>query len=303
MTRRMSSSEIFALLAAQEDGLPMRPVRLWSLEKLAIVALYLNAFTGASSSVGGGIYVDGFAGPGLCKVRGAIADPRFVYGSPMLALKAEPGFEMCHFTELSRQRAQALEYRTRDSSRRRTIHTGDANKLVPSILRDAVHQRAPCFCLLDPEGLELHWTTVEAIALTPGRRRKPELLILFPSSWLLRLLPRKGEVSAKHEQVLDSVLPGREWRDIYSKRLSGEIHPATAKDAYVELYRQGLESLGYTAFSHAVEAPSQPGGRRRERYQLVFATQHEAGAQIMADVFKRPYVLDFPVSAQRPLFE
>jgi len=38
-------------------------------------------------------------------------------------------------------------------------------------------------------------------------------------------------------------------------------------------------------------------------YHLVFATDHEKGDKIMRDVFQRPYVLDFPVTARQPLFD
>jgi hypothetical protein len=64
------------------------------------------------------------------------------------------------------------------------------------------------------------------------------------------------------------------------------------------MYRQGLEDLGYKAFSHIVQAPGVPGGTRRERYRLIFATEHPAGEKIMMDVFRRPYVLDYPFTAQ-----
>jgi hypothetical protein len=85
--------------------------------------------------------------------------------------------------------------------------------------------------------------------------------------------------------------------------LDGRITPAEAKEQYVELYRKALELLGYKAFSHIVAAPSVPGGTRRERYRLIFATQHPAGEAIMSDVFKRPYVLDYPVTGQFPMLE
>lgn len=247
--------------------------------------------------------MDGLAGPGICSVRGAIARPFRVWGSPILALLAQPRFQECLLIEANKATADVLRCRASAFGERDTVIPGDVNMLLPSILRSRVHRFAPCFCLLDPEGMDLDWKTIVETARTPGRHRMPELLILFPSSWLLRLLPRGGAVSQRHAAILDRVMPSQAWRNVYQQRLRSEIAPATAKELYVELYRQGLEDLGYSAFSHVVQAPSRPGLARRERYRLVFATQHEAGEQIMMDVFKRPYVLDFPVSSQPTLFE
>ena len=221
----------------------------------------------------------------------------------MLALGSVPAFQKCLFVELDNSAAAALERRTKRFGARATVIRGDANAVLPRLLRDDVHPLAPCFCLLDPEGMELAWNTVEAISQTPQRTRKPELLILFPSMWLLRLLPRAGFINPQHDRVLSRVMPNDRWRQVYDDRLSGVMEPAEAKEQYAEIYRQALEALGYNAFRHRIEAPSSPGARRRERYQLIFATQHPAGEKIMADVFARPYVLDFPVRPQMRFWE
>jgi three-Cys-motif partner protein len=300
---RKSSVEILAEISAVDDGLPTRPIGTWSLEKLAIVHLYLHGFTAASEKAAGGVYVDGFAGPGMCRVRGASADPEFVWGSPLLSLRTDPSFASCLLVELDRGAVNTLEARITEFGGKGTVYSGDANAVVPELLRSRVERHAPAFCLLDPEGTELLWATVRSIALTPGRRRKPELLMLFPSASLLRLLPKQGVPNPTHESILDRLMPTTEWRDVYQARRANRITPSDAKERYVELYRQGLEDLGYSAFSHIIQAPSKPGGKRQERYRLVFATEHEAGERIMLDVFRRPYVLDFPVSSQPPLFE
>ena len=301
--KRKSSQQILSDLEAEDDQLVKRRIGIWTLEKLAILDLYFHAFTTASAKAGGGVCVDGLAGPGLCEVRGARVPPRFIWGSPLLAARAAPPFQRCIFIEKNPQLANALTARTRAFGNRVLIKTRDVNEELPRVVRDEVPRQAPCFCLLDPEGLELAWHAIRSAAFVTGRRRKPEFLVLFPSSWLMRLLPRKGIVNPRHTTILDRLMPEPGWRDVYELRRSRRISPSEAKDRYVELYRQGFQALGYRAFSHPVQAPRIPGGKRLERYQLIFATEHEAGAKIMLDVFERPYVLDLPVSGQAPLFE
>lgn len=301
--RRKSSQEILGELEAPPDGLPVRNVNVWTLEKLAILRLYFDGFTAASKRADGGVYIDGLAGPGMGKVRGAVAPPEYVWGSPLLALRTNPKFQQCHFIEKARGQSSVLRTRIGPYGSRANLIPGDVNRDLAPLLRDSVNPRAPCVCLLDPEGTELDWATVRSAAMTPNRIRKPELLILFPSSWLLRLLPRHGEIDPRHEEILDRMMPSGTWRETYENKLAGIISAARAKEEYVESYRSALEGFGYRALSHVVEAPSKPGQKRRERYRLIFATEHAAGERIMLDVFRRPYVLDYPVSGQTTLFE
>jgi len=273
---------------------------VWSLEKLAILHLYLPGFTHACGDVPA-YYVDGFAGPGVCTIKDSVAPPHAVWGSPIVALRTEPPFAQCLFMDLNQENVSVLEQRARRYGDRWLARRGDANVDLSRFVAEKVPPWAPCFCLLDPEGLELHWESVHSLSRTQGHRRKPELLVLFPSEWLTRLLPTEKQIDPTNETTLDRVLPSKKWRDIYRKRVVGAITPAQAKNEYLELYRSGLESLGYNAFAHSVKAPRTPGGRRRTQYHLIFATEREAGVNIMRDVFRRPYLLDFPVSRQPPL--
>ncbi len=292
-------------MRADADSLPTRPVGIWSLEKLAIVMLYMRAFTTACKSAGGGFYVDGFAGPGLCSVRRAQQEPRFVWGSPLLALHTSPRFERCIFVESDAELAHTLAARAGAFRSRANVRQGDANVELPNIMRDSVPSRAPCFCLLDPEGTELEWKTLVAIAGTPDRRRKAEMLVLFPSSSHLRLLPLRRAPDAANVERLDRFFPDDSWRSTYDRRCRRLITPDQAVIEYAKLYARGLRrDLAYKHVEpHPIKAPrsDQPGSRRRELYRLIFATDHDAGHDVMSDVFKRGYALDYPVTSMRPL--
>ena len=108
-------------MEATEDGGIAKPIGIWSLEKLASLHLYFNAFTKACQSVGGGHYIDGFAGPGVCRLRNAQPMPYLARGSPLLALNAKPNFERCWFVELNPANASALRARIRDFGARAAV--------------------------------------------------------------------------------------------------------------------------------------------------------------------------------------
>jgi three-Cys-motif partner protein len=175
---RKSSQQILKELQADADGLKMRRIGIWTLEKLAIINLYLAGFTNASSGARGGVYIDGLAGPGLCEVRGARAPPKFVWGSPLLAPRTRPTFQKCHMVEFNQSSFAVLKRRVSAYGDRANPMPGNVNEILPSLLRSDVHPRAPCFCLLDPEGTEIKlvdrqvsrddaWTTANARTTDP----------------------------------------------------------------------------------------------------------------------------------------
>ena len=301
--RAKTSQEILDQLQAEDDGLPTRPIGVWTLEKLAILLLYFEGFTRACGKAGGGYYLDGLAGPGICRIRGARAQPNYVWGSPLIALRTEPPFQRCISLDIRERNTAALSSRASSYGSRAVVHSGDVNQLLADVVRSEVPGDAPCFCLLDPEGTELRWSTVEAVALTPSRRRKPELLVLFPMEMgFIRLLTISAVIRSVWKARVDRMFPDGSWWDVYQSRINGELMRSQAKVRYIEIYRRGLEALGYRhVSSHPITAPTVPGGQRRELYHLVFASDSDAGKKIMDYVFQRPYYLDFPVDLQPPL--
>ncbi|MDO8614356.1 MAG: three-Cys-motif partner protein TcmP [Dehalococcoidia bacterium] len=297
---RKDDTQILAELAADDDGLRTKPVGVWSLEKLATLLLYFQAFTTACKSVGGGYYVDGLSGPGVCRIRNAQPLPYFAWGSPLLALRTKPDFQRCLFIEVKEASAAALQQRIVPFGARGDIYPGDVNEVAPRLVREEVPPGAPCFCLFDQQGTEVGWHTIASVATTPGRRRKPELMILLPLQMsLLRLLSTNRPITGANALRMNFVYGNDEWRLIYESRLAGDVTPGEAREQYLDLYCNRLRGLQYKYVqSRIIRAPRAPGQRRQDMYYLVFATDHEAGSQIMEDVFRRGYALDFPVTAQ-----
>jgi three-Cys-motif partner protein len=239
----------------------------------------------------------------MCRVRSAIVEPRFVWGSALLALRNQPKLERSLLLEIGRRQSAVLGKRTA-SFERASLYRGNANTALVNVVRDKVPARAPCFCLLDPPGMQLQWETIRQLAAIPGRPRKPELLITFPLRMaILRQLTVTRQIGRAAAALVSASFGTEEWRAIYGARLRGEVSPARAKDAYLELFEGRVRQLGYRSVrSKAIVAPRVLGGARQEMYHLIFATDHPAGDEIMQDVFERPYFLDFPNSAQRSLF-
>lgn len=162
-----------------------------------------------------------------------------------------------------------------------------------------IDPRFPCLCVLDPEGSEVHWSTVRDIASFRGGRRKVEQLILLATdTGFVRELPIYEKPSSEAVERINKMYGNDRWLQIYRRRKRGELTPDQARTEYVKLYARGLrEDLGYR---HALDRQILRRGRRgNPMYFLIFATDHDAGRRIM------DHCMDtgFPDEPQMQLFK
>jgi three-Cys-motif partner protein len=154
-------------------------------DKVARLRAYLQPFTSALKHQGFVlVYIDAFAGSGnrtdvipvLPLLDGKNAEPQRVDvpGSARAAMEIIPPFDRLYLIEREPERYAALEALAADFPESKiTCYRGDANDVVQNICRclpwrgsnDAPHgMRGVIF--LDPYGMEVDWTTVQAIAAT-----------------------------------------------------------------------------------------------------------------------------------------
>lgn len=210
----------------------------WTQAKLSVLDEYLNRFVRASSGPSERVYLDAFAGEGsgLARLTGEAFK-----GSARIALEVgESGFTRFRFFEKGR-RAGELEARLRADYRARDIvvSEGDCNETIPRVLGGLAALRwAPTFAFLDPDGMELAWSTLRALA---GHKKgyrtgadkpeyKVELWMLFPSGGLVRTLALEEEkLTASDERRATRLFGDESWRPIYGRRLEGRLAGADAR--------------------------------------------------------------------------
>ncbi len=260
----------------------VRPGGAQTRVKLSICADYFQRFTQASQTARDRIYIDGFAASGM----GIDHRTRKEYpGSARLSLEVDPPFTECYFVERDEGRAAHLQELVESYPHARVRH-GDANVEIPKILA-GINPKAPTLAFLDPQGTELHWSSVKALADHKRNRGryKVELLILFPLQMaVLRLLNFKtGVVKPKHALLLDAMLGAETpWREIVSMRMTEAIGPEETELAFLDAYCDGLHRrLDYEHVLHR-EVVSDTG---RSLYYLVFASDSDVGEKIMRSEF------------------
>lgn len=272
----------------------------WSEVKLQILSEYLSGFSravrGRSSEA---IYLDLFAGSYENERRHA---PGTFAGSAHIALETRPPFTRLAFFELP-EPAAALEEAIRSArpdDRRWRVFPGDCNETLPLALDSMADIRwAPTFAFLDPLGLQVAWTTVEALARwRADKKTKVEQWILLPEPALARVLGLRGARGRWSADRLDRLYGMRDWIAIHQLRRREAITPEEMRTEFVNLLRWRLERhLNYRT-THALQIVNTSG---HPVYTLIFATDSAPGDRIMAHVYGSTSTRTIPALQARAL--
>jgi three-Cys-motif partner protein len=286
-------------------------MREWSphsFEKLEVFTDYVNAFVKASGRAPERVYLDAFAGDTVNKLK---TTGEIFPGSPEIALKALPQFTHVRLFELNRRRVADLRKMASNYSSTRDVRVvgGDANEEIPKALSE-LPTTAPTLAFLDPDGLELSWKTITAIAdhkrsfAEAKGKSKVEMWILFSSSAFTRMLTNDVDYATSQQfpQKIGALYGATgPWERIWQAKRDGELTDAQSKQCYAFLYIDRLATLGYKYFHARPFHPTRGG----ELYVMIHASDHEVGTKIMGAVstkkraIKRAPTL-FDIPEERP---
>jgi three-Cys-motif partner protein len=270
----------------------------WSERKLWILEQYLPKFTTAAKRQSERVYIDALAGEGTGWSRTTQLE---FDASAKLALATHPPFTRLIFCEQSRQRAQRLrESLVRAYPERADdfdILEGDCNIEIPAVLRrlrqEGLHW-APTFAFIDPDGMEVGFATLKALAdhklgyrspSSPRPEYKVELWLLFPTTSIGRTTSAdRLRGLLVDEMSATRVFGTTSWQTIRDLRAAGHLTAEEAREEYVNLMRWRLEkTLGYR-WTHPLEVRDL---RNRPLYHMILATDNEAGTRIMSAIYSK----------------
>lgn len=267
----------------------MRRVKNHTVEKLEYFRKYIEAYLKATKRLPIKFYIDAFAGTGKCVLcgekctsRGGIrcikcGKGKIIDGSSLISLKISNQFNGYIFIELDDKNIKKLEKFVADEvdieiSKKVKIKKADSNILLKQIYK-FISPHTGCLILLDPEGPELFWETIEYLSMI----KKVELLILYPYDMsLVRLTKDYGD-------KLDKFYGTPKWSEIYRDKNNTSAN--LTKTKLLEFYIDNLKKLG---FNYVVY--KQIRKRLREGkplYHFILATHHPAGEKIMRTIFDK----------------
>jgi three-Cys-motif partner protein len=199
----------------------------WTEIKLEMLTEYLAAYTSAlKNQPFGKIYVDAFAGTGYREMAsqkdslGLFAEQAeaeadgFFDGSAKIALQTDPAFDRYIFIERKRSALNSLESLCAGfPDHSIDCRQGDANELLPKLLKEIDWKASRAVLFLDPFGMNVDWSTMEAVAAT----RAIDVWILFPAGvGVNRMLTDKPEdIPGAWRARLDRVFGTAEWSSVF----------------------------------------------------------------------------------------
>lgn len=246
----------------------------WTEEKLDRLAKYLPAYTtilkGRDYKYA---YIDAFAGSGyrerLRRQTAPVQDlwgedldqlgTRFIAGSAVVAMRSEPPFHSYIFIEQDAAALANLEQALRKDFPQRInlakFELDDANVVLKRLCtRNWSKRRAVLF--LDPYGMEVEWSTMEAIA----RTQAIDVWILFPAGiGVNRQLPLDGNVPGWARSAFTRLFGTTDWHDrFYAKEAMDDMfggpdrmRKVGSSDHIVAFYLERLEEI----FPHVAPNP------------------------------------------------
>ncbi|MGC9259769.1 MAG: three-Cys-motif partner protein TcmP [Phycisphaerae bacterium] len=203
----------------------------WTEKKLTVLGRYLKAYTTAlKNQPFQKTYIDAFAGTGYreLKIDRASAPlfeelaeegtQNFLDGSARIALQTVPRFDEYVFMEKSRKRVGELEKLKKDGAfsaiaNSISIQQGESNELLRSRCAKPIWNQCRAVVFLDPFGMQVEWSTMEAIA----RTHAIDVWILFPLGMAVnRVLTSDFEkMPPAWASRLTTIFGCDEWRKLF----------------------------------------------------------------------------------------
>jgi three-Cys-motif partner protein len=205
----------------------------WTEEKLELLTKYLKAYLTIFTSNPRArllhtVYVDAFAGAGYIRRRqrdttqndlfeDLIADDaqEFIKGSAVRALELNPGFGEYLFLERDPERFRELEtLKKKYPGKQISVQNVEANEYLRTWCGRTNWTRTRAVIFLDPYGMQVDWSLVEAIARTKG----VDLWLLFPlGAALMRLLQKRQPPPQGWADRVTAVLGVDTWQEEFYK--------------------------------------------------------------------------------------
>jgi three-Cys-motif partner protein len=245
------------------DGLPVRSSGAWAEEKLYFLRRYLDIFSNGMKNKWGGklYYVDLFAGPGRCRVRGSEKE---FDGSPLIALN-DFDFANYYFFESEPACVAALDARAKTRTPNKLekvqIIPGDCNKEIEKV---EIPSEGLGVAFIDPTGIsQITFETVRKLIAD----RKIDLIINFPEDMAIRM--NLHQYTESDESALTSFVGSARWRG---------LSPTSFDQACSEIAREYLANLGTLGYP-SVDSDWIPVKTDNNAllYYLLFASKNPKG--------------------------
>jgi len=290
----------------------------WTEDKLKRLGKYLQAYTKIFAANQNAqflttVYVDAFASTGERTTdnksnKGAETDAdisdaevrKFLDGSVRIALEVKPEFDQYLFIELDAEKCEILGHNLTasypDMMHKIQIENAEANQYLKNWCRSTDWSKKRAVLFLDPFGMQVEWSLLEAISQTHAI----DIWLLFPIGMgVNRMLTRSQLPPKSWADRLTKTLGNKDWQEkfypsVVDMTLFGDVETQSKKTSFASIAEYFVTRLN-TLFPDGVA--DNPVLLRNSRntplYLLCFATSNKkdsvrkAALRIASDILKR----------------
>ena len=263
-------------LVTASDGLPALEVADHAKEKEFVLRRIVEIFNvGMQNRWDQRYYVDVFAGPGRCLIRGTTTE---INGSPMLAAESAAKFTDYFLADSDPESLSTLRERISRLALPEEIgvqyYLNDADTVVREILKDLPQARQSLgLTVFDPWGWDFSFETLA----TMSANRRLDLVVNFPIGYIKRNWDRELA-------QLDRFMNGTSYKEPFQSAMRRETPGELPARVLLDAYATELRNIGYGFIRDNVRVDN---SRHLTLYSLIFASKHERGADFWDKVTQR----------------
>jgi three-Cys-motif partner protein len=256
----------------------------WSERKIRIVARHAEAYSKilAKQNYLKHFYIDGFCGGGIA-VRKGSRDHVLTTARRILAIK--PPFTGYHMIDADAGKAAAMQLACGQQPGA-VAHCGDANALLPPIMRQMRHdQYRRALCFLDPYKILLDWN----VLVEAARMKTIETFIHFPTGDIQRNVLRHDQSTVDPTDVarMNLMWGDDSWRKaafVNEPDLFGDREVKAPIDSLLSAFADRLRKVA--GFAHVSKPLPMRNKTNAIIYHLIFATPNATGLRIANHILK-----------------
>jgi three-Cys-motif partner protein len=256
-------------------------VGAWAEEKRRLVSLYSTLFSsGMKAKWSRRIYVELYAGAGYSKIRGT---SKFIFGSPLLALKVKDPFDKYVFCEEKANNLSALKTRSRQIAADADIAyvQGDCNKRTSEILAEipkgSTGDTTLSLCFADPFDISLEFETIRTLA---GSRYVDFLVLLA----LGMDANRNYELYLREDaNKVDKFLGSNSWRERWA---TAQWDAVKFTRFLADEFTKSMATLGYIPPPHYTMKEVRSREKNLALYRLALFSRNERAYKYWEQVLK-----------------
>lgn len=269
----------------------------WSELKLEIVGRYASEYTKIlSNQRTKGLnldfwYIDAFCsyGKNISKTTG-----REIYGSALRSLNLEHPFKQYLFIDIDKSKIDYLQNEVRqnqENGQKITLFIGDCNDILLKQIFPLIKytERKRALCLLDPYGLDLSWSVIEAA----GKMGTIEIFLNFPVMDMNRnaiWIQGPEKISTNNLERMNRFWGDDSWKNVaYEKK-------DTLFPEFIDFQKQDNDTIA-AAFQERLRTKADfkcvpdpipmVNSRGSTVYYLFFSSQKPVAAKIVTDIFNK----------------